>query len=88
MLGNATRYSLSAHARDELTTPIVEHRIGPREFDVARSPAAPTWIDWQPRFALLWHVIDAASAIDDNDLVRATATLRAHEEAFRVAHMR
>jgi hypothetical protein len=86
-LGNATRYGLTAHARDELTTPIVEHRHGRRRFDVIRSPAAPTWIDWQPRFELLWHVAEAAAALDANDLIGAIATLRAQEEPFRLAHM-
>ena len=86
-LGNATRYGLTTHARAELTTPIVEHRTGPRVGDAIRSPAAPTWIDWQPRFELLWHVNEAAAALDAGDLIGAIATLRAREESFRLAHM-
>ena len=86
-LGNATRYGLTAHARLELTTPIVEHKVGPRRSDVIRSPAAPTWIDWLPRFELLWHLTEAADALDADDLIGAVAALRAKEESFRVAHM-
>lgn len=86
-VSNSTRYSLSSQLRMQLSTPIVEHRIGNREFDVISSPAAPTWIDWSLRFELLWHLIDAAAALDDGDLIGATAALRAHAEEFREAHM-
>lgn len=86
-LGNATRYGLTAHARHELTTPMVEHRIGPRPFDAIRTPATPTWIDWQPRFELMWHLADAAAALDAGDLIAAVATLRAQEEPFQFEHM-
>lgn len=86
-LGNATRYGLTTHARTELTTPIVEHMTGSRAGDAIRKPSAPTWIDWQPRFELLWHVAEAAAALDAGDLIGAIATLRAREESFRAAHM-
>ncbi len=86
-LGNATRYGLTAHAREELTTPIVEHKIGPRRHDVIRNHAAPSWINWPPRFELLWHLAEAAAALDAGDLIGAVATLRAKEEPFRLAHM-
>lgn len=86
-VGNATRYGLTEHARSELTTPITEYKIGPRPFDAIRSPAAPTWIDWQSRFELLWHVADAAAALDAGDLIGAIATLRAQEEQLRIVHM-
>ncbi len=52
-----------------------------------RTSACPTWIDWQPRFELLWHLVEAAAALDAGDLIGAIATLSAQEEPFRLPHM-
>lgn len=86
-VGNATRYSLAAPARNVLMTPMVEHQVGPMPFDVLRMSSGPTWIDWQSRFELLWHVIDASNALDRGDVLGSLAHLRDLEDEFRAAHM-
>lgn len=80
--GNALRFELSALARLQLRVPMRELRIGPREFDVARTADAPPWIDWDQRYRLMRVLANAATALEAGSMFTSLASLLQADDEF------